>query len=127
MQRIHKLRDKISTFLEQSSRAEIIRSGIRLAIFGAPNAGKSSFLNWFCELGAKLKCLKIPHSLTINHNRGTAQREASIVTAHPGTTRDVVEVSLDFHGYPVIVSDTAGLRITSDEVETIGIERAKAA
>lgn len=55
------------------------------------------------------------------------QREASIVTAHPGTTRDIVEVSLDFHGYPVIVSDTAGLRDTLDEVESIGVQRAKAA
>lgn len=49
------------------------------------------------------------------------------MTAHPGTTRDIVEVSLDFHGFPVIVSDTAGLRETADEVESIGVQRAKAA
>lgn len=48
------------------------------------------------------------------------------MTAHPGTTRDVVEVSLDFRGYPLIVCDTAGLRRTNDEVESIGIERARA-
>ena len=92
---------KISLHLSKSKNAEIIRSGIRLAVFGAPNAGKSSFTNWL------------------------AQREASIVTAHPGTTRDVVELSLDLGGYPVILSDTAGLRAANDEVEQIGVERAK--
>ena len=56
----------------------------------------------------------------------TAQREAAIVTAVPGTTRDVVELALDFHGFPVHVADTAGLRSTGDEVEAIGIERAVA-
>lgn len=48
------------------------------------------------------------------------------MTAHPGTTRDVIELSLDFYGYPLIVSDTAGLRVTDNEVESIGVERAKA-
>jgi tRNA modification GTPase len=47
------------------------------------------------------------------------------VTEIPGTTRDVLELSLDFHGYPIVVADTAGLRTTTrDRVETIGIERA---
>lgn len=54
-----------------------------------------------------------------------AQREASIVSAHPGTTRDVIELSLDFHGYPLIVCDMAGLRQATDYVESIGIEKAK--
>lgn len=55
----------------------------------------------------------------------TARREAAIVTEIPGTTRDVLELSLDFHGYPIVVADTAGLRTTTrDRVETIGIERA---
>ena len=80
-----------------------MRSGIRLAIFGPPNAGKSSLLNFL------------------------AQREAAIVTPVPGTTRDILEVSLDVGGLPVIVADTAGLRITEDLVESIGIERAKTA
>jgi len=64
------------------------------------------------------------HALT---NRWTAQREAAIVTHVPGTTRDIVELSLDIGGLPVLVADTAGLRDTTDEVEKIGIERARKA
>jgi tRNA modification GTPase len=56
-----------------------------------------------------------------------AQREAAIVTHVPGTTRDVLELSLDIGGLPVLVADTAGLRETTDEVEKIGIERARKA
>ncbi|GAA5948951.1 hypothetical protein JCM21900_003149 [Sporobolomyces salmonicolor] len=96
------LRAQISRHLDDGRRGEIIRSGINLAIVGPPNAGKSSLLNWL------------------------AQREASIVTAIPGTTRDVVELSLDYHGFPILVADTAGLRSTKDQVEAIGIERALA-
>ena len=56
-----------------------------------------------------------------------AQREAAIVTAVPGTTRDILELSLDIGGLPVIVADTAGLRHTDDLVESIGVERARVA
>ncbi|KAF9468779.1 tRNA modification GTPase TrmE, partial [Collybia nuda] len=93
----------IREHLDDKRRGEIIRSGIRLAIFGPPNAGKSSLLNFF------------------------AQREAAIVTPVPGTTRDILELSLDIGGLPVIVADTAGLRKTNDIVEIIGIERANVA
>jgi tRNA U34 5-carboxymethylaminomethyl modifying GTPase MnmE/TrmE len=54
-----------------------------------------------------------------------AQRAAAIVTPVPGTTRDVIEVSLDLAGLPVILCDTAGLHETEDMVESIGIEKAK--
>ena len=56
--------------------------------------------------------------------RHVAQREAAIVTKIPGTTRDVLELSLDIGGLPVVVADTAGLRKTIDEVEKIGVQRA---
>jgi hypothetical protein len=59
--------------------------------------------------------------------RWAAQREAAIVTHIPGTTRDILELSLDIGGLPVLVADTAGLRDATDEVEKIGIERARKA
>ncbi|KAI8984989.1 tRNA modification GTPase TrmE [Trametes punicea] len=99
--RVLKLRDTIAHQLSDNRKGEIMRSGIRLAIFGPPNAGKSSLLNFL------------------------AQREAAIVTPVPGTTRDILELSLDIGGLPVIVADTAGLRKTDDIVEKIGVERAK--
>jgi len=82
--------------------AEIIRDGFDVVILGAPNAGKSSLFN------------------------ALARREAAIVTDEPGTTRDLLEVSLDLHGILVRVTDTAGLRRAAGKVEAIGMERAKA-
>lgn len=99
--KVQQLRSKIENYLSDSRRGEILRSGIRLAIFGPPNAGKSSLLNFL------------------------AQREAAIVTPVPGTTRDILELSLDIGGLPVIVADTAGLRHTEDVVERIGVDRAR--
>jgi len=63
----------------------------------------------------------------LNDISPTAQRDAAIVTSIPGTTRDVLSLSLDIGGIPVIISDTAGLRQTQDVVENIGIERANKA
>ncbi|KAG8797388.1 mitochondrial splicing system protein, partial [Serendipita sp. 399] len=94
------LLERIKGYLRDSRRGEIMRSGIKVVIFGEPNAGKSSLLNWL------------------------AQRQAAIVTPVPGTTRDILEVSLDLGGLPMIVCDTAGLRKTHDIVEKIGVEKA---
>lgn len=95
---------------------EILTNGIRLAIYGPPNAGKSSLLNRL------------------------ADRKAAIVSDLPGTTRDVLQVNLDLAGYKVLVYDTAGIRDDPekssdvegwdrkvDEIEAIGIERAREA
>jgi tRNA modification GTPase len=79
-----------------------LRQGFTIAILGAPNAGKSSLVNHF------------------------AGRDAAIVTAVPGTTRDVIEVRVDLDGLPVTFLDTAGLREAVDPVERIGVERARA-
>lgn len=105
--------------MNDNRRGEILRNGIRLAIVGPPNAGKSSLLNY---LGMDnhfrtFADLEITYIL--------AQREAAIVTPIPGTTRDVLEVSLDIDGMPVVVADTAGLRHTTDVVEQIGVAKAK--
>ncbi len=92
----------IRAHLDDSHRGEILRDGLRVAIAGPVNAGKSSLLN------------------------ALARREAAIVSDKPGTTRDVVEVRLDLNGYPVIISDTAGMRETDEEIEAEGVRRAYA-
>ncbi len=80
---------------------EKIRDGFRIAIIGAPNAGKSTLLNRL------------------------AGREAAIVTSLPGTTRDVIEIRRVMGGQIVWISDTAGLRETEDEIEAEGVRRAQ--
>ncbi len=77
-----------------------IRDGVRITILGAPNVGKSSLLNRL------------------------AGREAAIVSHRAGTTRDVIEVRLDLGGFVVVLSDTAGLRETEDDIEEEGVQRA---
>ncbi|QPM91473.1 tRNA uridine-5-carboxymethylaminomethyl(34) synthesis GTPase MnmE [Pseudooceanicola algae] len=81
--------------------AERVRHGFEVAILGAPNAGKSTLLNYL------------------------AGRDAAITSSVAGTTRDVIEVRMDLNGLPVTLLDTAGLRETDDEVEAIGISRAR--
>ena len=86
--------------LAEAERAAPIREGVKVVLAGPPNAGKSSLLNRL------------------------ARREAAIVSAIPGTTRDVIEVQMEFSGVPVILTDTAGLRAHStDEIERIGMDR----
>ncbi|PWC52618.1 tRNA uridine-5-carboxymethylaminomethyl(34) synthesis GTPase MnmE [Azospirillum sp. TSO22-1] len=90
----------IDAHLADGRRGERLREGLHIAIVGAPNAGKSSLLN------------------------ALARREAAIVSARAGTTRDVIEVHLDLGGFPVVLADTAGLREAGDEIEEEGIRRA---
>jgi len=96
------LNGAISQYLDDRHRGERLRDGFHIAILGAPNAGKSSLLNLL------------------------AGREAAIVSTRAGTTRDVIEVHLDIAGYPVVLSDTAGLRAAEDEIEAEGVRRAMA-
>lgn len=98
--RISGLEDDIRAFLDDNRRGERLRDGLQIAILGAPNAGKSSLLN------------------------AIAAREAAIVSATEGTTRDVIEVHLDLGGWPVTLADTAGLREAADEIEREGVRRA---
>ena len=98
-QRIEQLAVELAGHLNSASRGEIIRSGYRVVIAGPTNAGKSSLLN------------------------ALAERDVAIVSDQAGTTRDVIEVHLDLAGFPVIVSDTAGMRQTHDAVEQEGIRR----
>ena len=94
---VFKLRENIKKHLQSDNIGERLREGFRVAIIGAPNAGKSSLLNQI------------------------AHREAVIVSDIAGTTRDAIDIHLDLEGYPVIFTDTAGLRETSEEIEQKGI------
>jgi len=87
--------------LNDGRRGEILREGFRVAVIGPPNAGKSTLVNWL------------------------SKRPVSIISEQPGTTRDVLEASLDLGGYPVIIADTAGLRASTDPIENEGIKRAQ--
>jgi len=104
--------------LSESRHGEIVRAGIKMTIFGPPNAGKSSLFNYlgknivFCACFCRLISYRLP-----------ANRQASIVTPIPGTTRDVLELTLDIGGLPVVLADTAGLRKTDDVIEGIGVQR----
>ena len=93
-----KVLNEIKKILKDQKIGEIIRDGFKIAIVGPTNAGKSSLLN------------------------NLSNREVAIVSEIAGTTRDVIEVHLNLDGYPVIISDTAGIRDSSDEIEKKGVK-----
>jgi tRNA modification GTPase len=95
------LADEFRRSAGRFSQAEIVRTGFKVVLVGAPNAGKSSLLN------------------------ALALRDVVLVSDEPGTTRDAVSVSLDVGGHKVVLTDTAGLREEAERVEAMGIERAR--
>jgi len=100
MQAMEGLRAELSSWLDRP-RSEPLKDGVRIVVAGPPNAGKSSLIN------------------------AIAGQDKAIVTDVPGTTRDQIEVPLSLSGIPVLLTDTAGLRETTELVESIGIERAR--
>ncbi|XP_969524.2 tRNA modification GTPase GTPBP3, mitochondrial [Tribolium castaneum] len=102
VQEIQIMRDEIRKHLNDGRKGELLRTGVKTVILGAPNVGKSSLMNLLCK------------------------RPAAIVTPIEGTTRDILEVTLNIGGYPLVLTDTAGLRYeTNDIIEKEGIIRAK--
>jgi tRNA modification GTPase len=99
-EKVREILQAIDAHLDDGRRGEALREGLKLAIVGPPNAGKSSLIN------------------------ALAQRDAAIVSEIAGTTRDVIELRLNLGGYLVQVADTAGLRETDDIIEAEGVRRA---
>ena len=95
-----KIRNQIEKILDDQKVGERIREGFKIAIIGPTNAGKSSLLNYL------------------------SNRDVAIVSEIAGTTRDVIEAHLNLDGYPVVISDTAGIRESQDEIEKKGIKLA---
>ncbi len=91
----------LKELIQQHENGHILRNGLKMAVVGKPNVGKSSLMNRLL------------------------QNERAIVTAIPGTTRDLIEETLNIRGIPVVVADTAGLHETDDPVEVIGIQKTK--
>ncbi len=103
LRRLQLAADQVATLKRTAPEGQILRRGVRAAIVGRPNAGKSSLLNLL--LG----------------------RDRAIVSPTPGTTRDTVEETADVRGIPVVFIDTAGMRETTDHIEAEGVRRSLAA
>ena len=99
MGQLARLQKRLAAVLDRTQQGALLREGIKVVLAGQPNVGKSSLLN------------------------ALAGAELAIVTPVPGTTRDKVSQTIQIEGVPLHISDTAGLRETSDEVERIGVAR----
>jgi tRNA modification GTPase len=98
---VRQMRSSFEQMAATFQRGKLLRDGLRVTLIGCPNAGKSSLFN------------------------GLLEQQRAIVHAVPGTTRDTITESMGVEGIPILITDTAGLRIASDQVEAIGVDRTK--
>ncbi len=100
LEKVSCLLKEMKSSVKESFYGERLRDGFIVTIIGRPNVGKSSLINYL------------------------SNKKIAIVTNEPGTTRDILEVMLDFSGYPVFLNDTAGIRESKSKIEKIGIKKA---
>lgn len=98
---LNDLKISLDKILEDNRKGERLRDGISMVVLGEPNVGKSTMLNYL------------------------SQRDVAIISDIAGTTRDILETHIDIGGYPIILSDTAGIRESADTIEQEGVRRAK--
>lgn len=96
---LREIKNDLKKLIENYDTGKVLREGLKVAVLGPPNAGKSTFIN------------------------KVTGEEKAIVTHIPGTTRDVLEIQFSLRGFPIILHDTAGIRQTDDFIEKIGIEK----